>query len=30
MVIFKNGKELARQAGAMSAAEIKSWVGNYL
>ena len=30
MVIFKNGKELVRQAGAMSAADIKSWVGNYL
>jgi len=30
MVIFKNGKELARQAGAMSAADIKAWVGNYL
>ncbi len=30
MVIFKNGKELARQAGAMSTADIKSWVGNYL
>jgi len=30
MVIFKHGKELARQAGAMSAADIKAWVGNYL
>ncbi|MDT8283335.1 MAG: thioredoxin TrxC [Gammaproteobacteria bacterium] len=26
MVIFKNGREIARQAGAMSAADIKSWV----
>jgi thioredoxin 2 len=26
MVIFKNGREVARQAGAMSAADIKSWV----
>ncbi len=30
MVIFKNGREVARQAGAMSAADIKSWVGNYI
>jgi len=30
MVMFKNGKEVARQAGAMSAADIKSWVGRYL
>jgi len=30
MVIFKNGREVARQAGAMSTADIKSWVGNYL
>ena len=30
MVIFKNGKEVARQAGAMSVADIKSWVGNYV
>ena len=29
-VIFKNGREVARQAGAMSAADIKSWVGNYV
>jgi len=27
MVMFKNGREVARQAGAMSAADIKSWVG---
>jgi len=26
MVIFKNGKEVARQAGAMSTADIKSWI----
>ncbi len=30
LVIFKNGKEIARQAGAMSAPEIKAWLGNYL
>ena len=30
MVVFKNGKEVARQAGAMSVADIKSWVGNYV
>ncbi len=30
MVVFKNGKEVARQAGAMSAADIKSWVRNYV
>ncbi len=30
MVMFKNGREVARQAGAMSAADIKSWVGNHL
>jgi thioredoxin 2 len=28
MVMFKNGREVARQAGAMSAADIKSWVQN--
>lgn len=28
MVIFKNGKEIARQAGAMSAADISAWVKN--
>lgn len=26
MVIFKNGREIARQSGVMSAADIKSWV----
>lgn len=30
MVIFKNGRELTRQAGAMSTADIKSWVGNHI
>ena len=30
LVIFKNGREVARQAGAMNAAGIKSWVANYL
>ena len=30
MVLFKNGKEIARQAGAMSAPEIKSWVAKYV
>ena len=30
MVMFKNGREVARQAGAMSAADIKSWVGNHV
>lgn len=30
MVIFKNGREVARQAGAMSAADIKSWVEKYV
>ena len=29
MVIFKNGKEVARQAGAMSVADIKSWIAQY-
>ena len=28
MVIFKNGREISRQAGAMSTAEINSWVRN--
>jgi len=28
IVMFKNGREVARQAGAMSVADIKSWVGN--
>ena len=30
LVIFKNGKEVARQAGAMQAADIKRWVQNYI
>ncbi len=30
MIMFKNGREVARQAGAMSTADIKSWVGNYI
>lgn len=30
MVVFKNGREVARQAGAMSAADIRSWVENYI
>jgi thioredoxin 2 len=30
LVIFKNGREVARQAGAMGAADIKSWVGNHI
>ncbi|RKZ60410.1 MAG: thiol reductase thioredoxin [Gammaproteobacteria bacterium] len=30
MVIFKSGREIARQAGAMSAADIKSWIGNHI
>ena len=30
MVVFKNGREIARQAGAMSAADIKSWVQTYI
>ena len=29
LVVFKNGKEIARQAGAMSAADIKSWIAQY-
>lgn len=29
MVIFKNGREVARQAGAMNVAQIESWVRNY-
>ena len=29
MVIFRKGKEVARQAGAMTAADIKSWIGQY-
>ncbi len=30
LVIFKNGREVARQAGAMGAADIKAWVQNYI
>ncbi len=30
MVVFKNGREVARQAGAMSAADIQSWVRNHI
>ncbi|HHJ36098.1 MAG TPA: thioredoxin TrxC [Gammaproteobacteria bacterium] len=30
LVIFKNGREVARQAGAMNAQDIKSWVQNYI
>jgi len=30
LVIFKNGREVARQAGVMSAADIKSWVRKYI
>ena len=30
IIMFKNGREVARQAGAMSAADIKSWVGNHI
>lgn len=30
MVIFKNGREVARQAGAMSAADIKTWIGKFV
>ena len=30
LVVFKNGREVARQAGAMNAAEIKSWVETYI
>ena len=29
LVVFKNGKEIARQAGAMSAADIKSRIAQY-
>ncbi len=28
MVLFKNGREVSRQSGALSVAEIKSWVKN--
>lgn len=30
MVMFKNGREVARQSGAMGAADIKSWVNKYI
>ncbi|MCG6938453.1 MAG: thioredoxin TrxC [Gammaproteobacteria bacterium] len=30
MVMFKNGREVARQAGAMNAGQIESWVRNYM
>ena len=30
IVMFKNGREVARQAGAMTQADIKSWVSNYI
>ncbi len=30
MVMFKKGREVARQAGAMSAADIKAWIKNYI
>lgn len=30
MVLFKNGREIARQAGAMSAEDIKSWVRSFI
>lgn len=30
LVIFKNGREVARQAGAMNEAGIKSWVANHI
>jgi thioredoxin 2 len=30
LVIFKNGREVARQAGAMNVSDIKSWVRKYL
>ena len=30
MVMFKNGREVARQAGAMSASDIQSWVRNHM
>ena len=30
MVLFKNGREVTRQAGAMNVADIKSWVKNNL
>ena len=30
IVMFKNGREVARQAGAMNQADIKSWVSNFI
>jgi thioredoxin 2 len=30
MVIFKNGREITRQSGAMSADDIQSWVRNFI
>lgn len=30
LVVFKNGREVARQAGAMQAEDIKRWVQNYI
>jgi thioredoxin 2 len=30
LVLFKNGREVARQAGAMQAEDIKRWVQNYI
>lgn len=30
LAIFKNGREVTRQAGAMAAADIKNWVKNYI
>ena len=30
IVMFKNGREVARQAGAMNQADIKSWISNYI
>jgi thioredoxin 2 len=29
MIVFKNGKEIARQAGAMQLSDIKAWIGQY-
>ena len=30
LVVFKNGREVSRKAGAMSAADIKAWVANFV
>ncbi len=30
MIMFKSGREVARQAGAMNQADIKSWVSHYV